>query len=233
MLIESLQLYTHQFGAMLDFYTRTLELPLIGQKDEQFTVSAGATALTFLQAFNGDVSPCHYAINIPEASFSESKRWLQSRTPLLTSADGKEEFYSENWNAHLLYYADPDGNIGELTARHTLPSSNDTRSTGNPILSVAEIGIAVDDVPAFVADLSDKTGLFPYRQDVEPTFTAVGDEHGLFIAVKAGRTWLPNNVVAAKPMPLQVRFRVSSAESPQLYELTGLPYTVRRVSALQ
>jgi catechol 2,3-dioxygenase-like lactoylglutathione lyase family enzyme len=230
MWIESLELYTRQLAPMLDFYSKILELSVLEQKPERFVVSAGETMLTFSQAQTDAISPCHYAFNIPEAAFGEAKHWLQQRVPLLTDGQGTDEFHSENWNAHLIYYADSDGNIGEFSARHTLPGSNTPRSTSNPILRVAEIGIAVDDVPDFVGELERVSGLLPYRQNVESTFTAVGDENGLFIVVKTGRMWFPNQVLAAQPVPLNVMFKAQAAETSSRFELSGPPYTLSAVS---
>jgi catechol-2,3-dioxygenase len=226
MWIDSLELRTHQLAAMLDFYSQTLELPVLEQTQDQFTVQAGDTTVTFVQS-NEPALPCHYAFNVPEGSFADSKQWLESRIPLLTDADGQDEFHSQGWNADMVYYSDPDGNIGELVARHTLPESYQTRSTSNPILNVSEIGIAVEDVPAFVTELESVAGLLPYSQSTDATFTPVGDEYGLFIVVKRERLWFPNRVLPAHAVPLTVRFRVGSDGEATKFELSGQPYKLR------
>lgn len=232
MQIKSLELYTRQLRVMLDFYANILELPVLEQSQNQFTVQAGQSDLTFVQKDDSTLYPCHYAFNIPEASLAASKQWLQARVLLLIDAEGRDEFYSENWNAHLIYYTDPDGNIGEFTARHDFIKSNEPRSTSHPVISLAEIGITVDDVPKFVADVESETGLLPYRQQVDPNFTAVGDENGSLIVVKTGRTWFPTNRIAAQPVRLRVSFTVQSTNiSSQHFKIVGIPYKLTPIES--
>ena len=223
MQIISLELHTLNLGTMRDFYTNTLELPLVEGDSRHFSVRAGHSMLTFTHA-TAEVPICHYAFNVPEASFAASKQWLKDRVPLLLNADQQDEIFFENWNAHSVYFSDPDGNIGEFIARHTLSGSNEPRSEDHPILGISELGISVGDVISFVNTLTTKTGMLPYKQSANPDFTAVGSEKGLLIISRIGRTWLPENSVAAQSVPLRVRFEVQSSAHPLQFEIAGPPY---------
>ena len=124
----------------------------------------------------------------------------------LASADGHETLFDfANWNAHAIYFTDPDGNIAELIARHTLPSS---RRDSFEILGISEIGLVTDDVPGTVAQL----GLPAYRQG-SPQFQPVGDEEGLLILVQRDRPWYPDNRHTAQPIPFSVTLANGAAFS--------------------
>lgn len=63
-------------------------------------------------------------------------------------------------------------------------------------------------------------GISPYGGPGSETFTAVGDEHGLFIVVKRGRIWFPDTGKGAGMAPLEVE--VSTGGGAR-YNLSGPP----------
>lgn len=228
MQIISLELYTRNLSAMQDFYASTLQLPLIEQDDRHFTVRAGHSMLTFTSTTD-TVPICHYAFNVPEASFPASKQWLQDRVTLLKDDEQQDEVYFRNWDAHASYFSDPDGNIGEIIARHTLPDAVAHEPSAHPVLGISEIGIAADDVLSLVNTVTTRTGMQPYKQTPSPDFTAVGSEKGLLIINRTERTWLPENRDIVQPVPLRVRFEVQSSAQPLAFEITGPPYGLAAV----
>jgi hypothetical protein len=56
------------------------------------------------------------------------------------------------------------------------------------------------------------------------TFTAVGDEDGLFIVVKRGRIWYPETGVAADVYPVAVTLANTRVSE---YNVPDLPYIIR------
>lgn len=179
-----------------EFYAGVLGFPVTRESDNGFSVAVGNSTLTFRA---GEVSGVyHLAFNVPENRFPEAESWARARFPLLTDPEGREIFHSESWNAAMLYFADPDGNILELIARHTLPGS---RRDDFTILSISEVGVSSDDVPA----LAEELGLPPYRKG-DDSFRPVGDEEGLFILVRAGRLWFPDGTKPAAVASLAVTF---------------------------
>jgi catechol-2,3-dioxygenase len=87
-----------------------------------------------------------------------------------------------DWQARSAYYYDPGGNIVELIARERAPGDE-------LLLEVSEVGLPVSDVGAAVEFLESELGLPEFDGDRE-RFSAVGDDHGLFIVVPVGRPWL-------------------------------------------
>ncbi|WP_309716090.1 VOC family protein [Armatimonas sp.] len=196
MSFRTLQMGTADLERARQFWTQTMGLEELSSSPDFVTLAAGETHWTLTQA---QTSPpiAHFAFNVPENLFDEAVAWLRERVPLLASADGTEQLFDfTNWNAHAVYFTDPDGNIAELIARHTLPES---RRESFEILGISEIGLVTDDVPSTVAQL----GLPTYRQG-GPQFQPVGDEEGLLIIVQRNRPWYPDNRHPAQPIPFSV-----------------------------
>ncbi len=138
----------------------------------------------------------HYALRIPEHQFAEAREWLRARVPLLTDSAGRDSFHFEAWNAHGVYFADADGNIAELIARHALQDTSLEPFDARSVCSIAEIGCVALDVPESVKYLERAYGLRPHLNQTHPEFTALGDASGLLIVVRAGRPWLPTGAPA-------------------------------------
>jgi catechol 2,3-dioxygenase-like lactoylglutathione lyase family enzyme len=204
MQICDLQLVTSALDQQYDFYTRVFGFAVLQQTQDMFVLQAGASRLTFTRTSNTRTGIAHFAFNIPENQFPAAKQWLQDRTPLSRNTNGVDEFFFEAWNAHALYFTDPDGNILELIARHTLPSASDRPFSGQSILNISEIGIVTEDVPAQVAAIEARIGATVYCGPGSDSFTPVGDEEGLFIVVKCGRMWFGDIGKPAERIPISV-----------------------------
>ena len=228
MLIDKLQLFTAQPQELVDFYTVVLELPAAGQD----SVQTGATRLVFLPAPAGWQGAYHFAINIPPNRFAVACDWLRQRTPLLQDQAGDQVFeLAAPWNAQSVYFADSAGNILELIARRLLPDAPGPFNASQ-MLSISEIGLAVEDVPRTVerlekfTALAGKPGLQVFSGQDSPDFCAVGDAHGLFIVVAQGRKWLPERSLPAAPLPLWVDFHLEDGSS---FTLSGPPYKIESI----
>jgi len=103
-----------------------------------------------------------------------------------------------------VYLRGPDGAVLELIARHRLPD-RPTWPAGpfgpRSLLAVSEVGIAVPDVAAAVADLRSALGCAPFG-DPEPRFAPVGDDTGLLVLVAERRVWFPTAADRASTGPL-------------------------------
>lgn len=218
MQIRELQLVTIALSEQYDFYTRVFSFPVLQKTPDMFMLQVGASRLTFTRTNNAHVGIAHFAFNIPENQFAAAKQWLQERTPLWRNTDGGDEFFFEAWNAHAMYFHDPDGNILELIARHTLPSANNQPFSQTSILNISEIGIVTDDVPAQVAAIEARIGAPVYCGPGSDSFTPVGDEEGLFIVVKRGRMWFGDRGKQAEPVPISVV--TGTAEAPTTWHFS-------------
>jgi catechol-2,3-dioxygenase len=190
-----LRLLAQPMEAMEHFYRETLNLPVSRAKDS-LHVTAGETAIEFAPA-QGDSKPYyHFAFNIPHNKLESAIKWMDGRAPLVPRNDGGGViFHFQHWDAHAIYFLDPAGNIVEFIARHTLKNDVAGDFSEHDILCASEIGVVSPDVVSAADQLCHAVKLQRYHGG-SADFTAVGDEHGLFIVVKTGRKWFSSDRAA-------------------------------------
>ncbi|MFO7168503.1 MAG: hypothetical protein DIU80_010825 [Chloroflexota bacterium] len=210
MRIHELELLAPDLAAQHRFYTQVLGLPA-ERTDTALALQIGASRLIFRPAPAGWSGVYHFAFIIPENRYEQAAAWLEQRTPLRPDGDGRTRFHFEDWNADAVYFTDPAGNIGELIARHSLPNAVSHDFTPRDILSVNEIGLATDDVPATVEQLCAQLGVQVYRGQGSDSFTAVGDQEGMLIVVRRGRRWLSEPGREAEALPTRVTLEAGGA----------------------
>jgi extradiol dioxygenase family protein len=208
--ITSLELSAKDLIAQRDYYSNVLELP-VNLSAEKLEVQVGKTILIFKQISPDFDGAYHFAFNIPENQYHVAKEWLARRTPILYDKNGKEEFESESWNSHSLYFKDAAGNILEFIARHNLRNAVE-------ILNVSEIGLPSEDVIGWANELCTKLNLSVFMQEPAETFTPVGDDNGLLILPIQNRIWMPDSGVPAKLLPVKVQC--------EAWEIRGVPYKI-------
>ncbi|MDT8862351.1 ring-cleaving dioxygenase [Alkalihalobacillus sp. MEB130] len=186
MKFTKIELFTNKLKEMKGFYKDVLELHIISENTNDFSVKIGSTSLIFKQSQTDSEPFYHFAINIPENKMEEAKSWIQSKLDLNIEKESDEVFF-KSWNAHAIYFEDPSGNILEFIARHNLKNAVEHRFSSDDFINISEIGIVVDEVIPFVRKLNE-LGIPNWRDDSEG-LTPVGDENGLFITVKDGRRW--------------------------------------------
>jgi catechol 2,3-dioxygenase-like lactoylglutathione lyase family enzyme len=216
MKIVELALVTPNLATQKTFYTAILELPLIEESAQRFTVQAGRTRLTFHATTQDDVV-YHFACTIPRNQFVSAKHWLGDRVSLLTEGDA-DEFRSSYWPGYQTYFRDAANNILEFIAPDDLPIEAEGAFGSQQVLCISEIGMAVDDVLAQVAALEARVGVSRYQGS--GAFYPVGDLDGRYIVVKTGRHWFPTTT-AAVVAPFEV---ITTGEQLHHYQPAGLPY---------
>ncbi|WP_161882279.1 VOC family protein [Deinococcus alpinitundrae] len=201
MRITALELACRDLKAQQHFYAGVLGLTLVASSDSGFAVQVGRTRLSFrLQPEQPGVY--HFAFNIPENQLAQAKSWIQQRAALLNE-DGQDEFEaSAAWNAQMIYFCDPDGNILECIARHRLANASAQAFGPASLLNISEIGWPVKTVPGGVEHLQQQLGLSVFGT-ASDTFTPLGDDEGLLIVVRLGRPWFPTAQAAAR-LPLRL-----------------------------
>lgn len=218
--------------ALVAFYSDKFGLPVTQRNHGEVHFQIGMSRLVFakqpspqpLSQEERGFAPQHFAFNIPEHRFDDAKAWLQARCDLIPDEAGNTVIYHDNWDAHSLYFYDPDGNIGELIARHTKPTAHAGAFDASALLCVSEVGIVTSD-PAATARLAcEQLNAAVYRTELNDTFAPVGDEDGLFIIVKEGRLWMPDRVLPAQPSPITVAIAGASS-----FDLTSSAHVTHRL----
>lgn len=187
--LKELTLFSKNIDLQAGFYQSILGLHLTERTEHSVQFLAGTTKLNFVQ--KDGATPYHFAFNIPSNKVEEAREWLKKRVDIL-SFEGKEIIDFKNWNAHAMYFYDPDKNIGELIARHNLKVKTDQPFGPQQILSVSEIGIPCFDIEAVYRFFYQLFPIPVYDGNFD-RFCAMGDEDVLFIVIdkKTKPDWFP------------------------------------------
>ncbi len=186
--IRQLTIFTSQLGIQRKFYAETMGLPLKNETPDAVSFAIGKSGFTLKE--KAHATPYHFAINIPSEDEEKALQWLKERVGVL-AAQGSEIQDFSSWNAKSVYFYDPDKNIVEFIARRNLRYPPVQPFGHRSMLEVSEIGLAVDDIPPYFAQLNTQLGLERYDGNMEQ-FGAVGDENGLFICInRHKKTWYP------------------------------------------
>ncbi len=232
--ITSLRLKTAApLEEMRAFYHEQLGLAVLEQTEGQLTIAGGSTKITFEPATEDQGDPFyHFAFNIPENKIRAARDWQRARSPLLPVPENlRDPDYPEdvvhfrNWNAHSVFFFDPAENVVEYIARHDLQNPADGPFTSADIQYASEIAFIVDDVTSAATGVQDRFELGPYRSSSEQ-FHAVGDEHGLLLVFKRGRSL---SMAHPRPKladvhPVKATIRGNGAGE---HRIDGFPYEIR------
>lgn len=202
--VLDLQLATPILAQQHTFYAEVLGLPVLRTTPDSVTFQVGTSRLSFTEAKQPLPGIYHFAFTIPENQIDVATDWLRQRVPLLADSSGTNLFYSENWNAHNVYFYDPAGNVLELIARHELSDASELPFSATSLLNISEIGIAAENVPEQIAAIQAEVDAPVYRGPGSDTFSSIGDAHGLFIVVQRGRIWYPDTGKPAEHLPITV-----------------------------
>ena len=207
------------------FYRDVLKLPVLEETADLLALQAGSTRLVF-ECVTGWQGKYHFAFDVPENQIEVAAAWITGKAKLATS-NGQTIFKSgSGWNAQMVYFYDPAGNILELIARHNQPNASADTFSERSIISISEIGLATGDVKRTVQWLCDRLDMTVYDGAGSDSFSAVGDELGLFIVVKKGRNWYPETGIPAGLNPVDVTL---IGEEMGEVTIPGLPYHIKWV----
>lgn len=219
MRIKEIVLETNRLHEMKLFYSELLEFPILEESADSLSVQAGESKMTFQNSSAKLTAYYHFAFTIPDNKSDEAGRWLQHKGISLYSKDDQNQFYFEDWNATASYFYDPQGNLVEFIAHHSLNNSAELPFEQNSILHISEIGLPVHHVAESSKRICEAFSQEVWRGDGKQ-FAAIGDANGLFIVVDIKRPWFPD---ARMPhvSPTQVKIQ---GESGKILEMSNLPY---------
>jgi catechol 2,3-dioxygenase-like lactoylglutathione lyase family enzyme len=189
MKIFDLELYTADLNKTQSFYIRRLGLPVLSRSVNHLTVLVGWTRLTF-RLVDQPVAPYHFAINVPRGSL-EVIMYYFDLDYIDTQAPGKTVADFPDWRARACYFYDSSGNLLEFIARTDLNLDDPNLTFSDLFQGVSEIGIATEDVSHTSRQIQERLQVKQFGKTTPaPDFNALGDDNGLFILSRVGRTWL-------------------------------------------
>jgi catechol 2,3-dioxygenase-like lactoylglutathione lyase family enzyme len=204
--IVEVKLYTANLDSQLAFYHSLLGFPLIDKGHDHFSLRVGRTVLVFKQSEGTKAPYYHFAVNISENKIEQALKWVENK--VVITENGQEKIIDfRSWNAHSIYFEDPAGNIVELIARHNLKNSScGDDFTQDDFHCIDEIGLSFGNVLEEVERIKREFTLTNWRP-ASSEFAPVGDEDGLFIVVREGRTWYMSRNMPAKDFPLEISIK--------------------------
>ncbi len=219
MKLDHIEILTNELKATKDFYEKVLELPVTEYNSKSVNIKIGSSALTFVENFEKSNPIYHLAFNIPENKLNEVTEWCANRIELIKKEDAVLIAEFESWNANAVYFYDNNGNLLEFIARKDLPNSEAEAFSSKQILNISEIGIVKENPLDFGNRLIEEYGLnfFDKNQNSE-LFTAIGDDNGLLIIVKAGRNWYPTEIPAKR---YRTKIGLTNKEQSNIIEITA------------
>ena len=224
MKIKEVKLKTCQLEAISSFYDSLIGLEILDKQAAYSTFRAGESSLTFQTASSGESGFYHVAFTIPTNKFVEAKQWVKDLGISLFAKEGQDEFPLESWNATSLYFYDPDANLIEFIAHHSLDNAANEPFGPNQLLRISEIGLPVEHVPETVHKLKDAFQLSLWGGD-GIQFAPLGDVQGLLIVVDEQRPWFPDGRAPAM-LDTHVTLEAEACASLQLqnslYEVTSV-----------
>lgn len=219
---------------MHDYYCKVLEMDLIRQSESELEIRAGRTRITFVRTESEPNAPFyHFAFNIPENKVRAAHDWQAERGPLMPTPVYMQDRnfpitvrHFRNWNAHSVFFWDPAGNILEYIGRHTMKNAAKGPFTPDDILYASEIAFVADDVPAIAEAIEDRFALPQYLQ-ASAAFHAIGDEYGLLLIFKRGRT---SGAAVKNPQKFDVFPVEATVRSDKSLKIPDFPYGINRAS---
>lgn len=188
MKVDELKIFTNNLDLQIDFYATILELPVVNSTPEKTSFKIGDSILTL--QYKKDVSPCHFAFNIPSNKENQALYWLKERVDILTF-DKKEIIDFSSWNAKAIYFYDLDKNIVEFIARKNLNITSEEKFSSKSLLNISEVAMVSNQIHQTFQKLNTLKSIDVYSGDFD-RFCAVGDENGLFIIVNNElKKWFP------------------------------------------
>lgn len=193
MRLKYLKLKTNKFNEMKSFYSKVLQLPIIEEGNQLFSVAAGETVICY-ESYDKSTF-YHYAFFVNIQHFDNLIKELTIHTPLLEDTEGQVEFFSGMWQRRQVYFKDPQGNILEI-----LPT-DEKKSNNNIWIRIQEFGIPVENTDEFIMQINNISNI--YTSNETEVFSFYGNEVGVFVIVKEGRPWFPTNQPAVS-VPAEV-----------------------------
>ncbi|MBE9462603.1 VOC family protein [Dyadobacter subterraneus] len=193
MKIKELHLLTNNIDKTETFYNTFLDLSARQKTGKELSYLIGNTNLKFILSQVPE-PVYHIAFDIPNNKLDEAFDWLSKKVSILPVTPESNIADIKLWNAKSIYFYDNNGNLLELICRFDVDNQSEKIFDASSVISVSEIGLVTDDVPALAITISENYNLAIFhKQPAQENFTAVGDDEGLLVIVNENRNWFPTN----------------------------------------
>ena len=148
-IFKAVTLSTNQLNELKSFYQNILEMPLIKDGADSFTLRIGSSTLTFKAS---RLPAYHFAFNIPGTHIGKTEKMVTTGGGIMNGEDGNDEIYYKSFNTWH-YLDDPAGNVVEFIGRRTKVGVGNF--TPDSLLNISEMSITTPDVPEVAMKLNE------------------------------------------------------------------------------
>jgi len=227
MKFKEIKLLTKDIEANIDFYYKTLGIPIVSRSKDSVTFQIGKSCLSFMKAETNMDPYYHFAFNITQNKVHEAINWLRNKGIEINKVNNNDVVYSQTWNSDSIYFYDSTGNIVEFIARHNQTGEKSDEFNIHDLINISEIGLPTNDVVTLTRFIQEHFNEQVYISS-DSLFSPIGDEEGLFILSSVDRKWLGSNK-KVEIFPLEVVI-VSSRE--EISKLLDYPYIINTEKTL-
>ncbi|HWJ79470.1 MAG TPA: glyoxalase [Niallia sp.] len=190
--ILTTKLKTHKLEDTKHFYKHILGFSIENEKPNSFQIQLGRSSIEFNDQDVVGEPYYHFACDIPSNQFLEAKKWVMSKTNLLTE-NGADEIAFTFSVAKSFYFEDPAGNIIEFIASLEDNPPSDIPFSLESIQKLSEMSLVVHDKMS-VANLLKKNKIVD-RNDSEITsdslsFMSDNKSKVYLLLAEPNRKWL-------------------------------------------
>ncbi len=193
MQIKKIVLYSNEIEKQFHFYKNTLGFDVIRVSRDLISFKAGNTIINFEKSEIDH--KYHYCFLIPSNKLNEAKIWLEQRVALIKIEGERVIEQHTYWNAEAVYFYDGTGNVVEFIVHHDLDNKIKEAFDVSKIISINEIGVPSEDIPATNRILEKKLNSLFWKGNYTH-FGTNGNQEGLFLLVNytLKKTWFPTAV---------------------------------------
>lgn len=197
MKILTVSIYSHNLGLTKTFYKEKAGFELLEETPTHCSFKIGNSVLKF-ELTDQPTGIYHFAFSIPNNKIQEALGWVARRTAVLKNPDQQEVTNFPNWNSDSVYFYDLEGNLLEFITRYDQQVVNDQPFDADQVIGINEIGVATETPQATATTLTAEHELEYFVKGPRlEEFCVVGDEEGMFVISRLGRTWFPTATAAA------------------------------------
>ncbi|MBO6211503.1 glyoxalase [Algoriella sp.] len=199
MKIIELELKTNKLNENKQFFTQILELDLIENSENYFSIQIGWTKLKFIISDQENIY--HYSFLIPKNQLQNAYNWMKNKVEILETEKNNVFSNFEAWNAKSFYFYDGSNNLAEMIIHANLDNESNQSFDASSILGISEIGLPTLEIEEINQQIEDVTNSKFWKGDFDAFGTNGSDEGKILLPnYNIKKTWYPTeNEIKSAP----------------------------------
>jgi hypothetical protein len=222
--IKELEIKSNNLAKSREFWSESLNLPVIDSAQNEFTVQLGNSRLKFSFTASGGFIVNHFSILIPNNQIENALDWLKNpdgkyingpSSPVKIIKDektGAEIISNPIQNARSIYFEDPTGNIVELVARKDFGTEVMGEFSSDQFLKIVEVAAVSKSISKCYDILKSEFNVVEFPGSTSG-YKPVGGGDGSILLINFDKPWKPTESSLAIPYQTTVTIRSSEEKT--------------------